>query len=248
MIAVTGISKRFGALDALSDVALSLRPGAVTALVGPNGSGKTTLIKIMLGLARADRGELRVGGVLADANGEYRRTLGYMPQAAQFPQNLRVRDVFELIASLRPTESRDDELICAFGLEAEMNKRVGTLSGGTRQKVSAALAFLFNPGVLILDEPTAGLDPVASGTLKDKIRRARDAGRTILVSSHIIAELEELSDDVAFLCDGRLHFAGPVAELLYQMKKPRLEPAIAAMMRARRVIRSSDPVPAAEEA
>jgi len=243
MITIAGITKHFGPLEALRDVSLTLRPGAVTALVGPNGSGKTTLIKIVLGLSRTDRGELRVNGILADAAGEYRRNIGYMPQAAHFPENLRVRDVLDLISALRKGDERDDELILAFGLKSEMDRKVGTLSGGTRQKVSAAIAFLFSPGVLILDEPTAGLDPVASGILKDKIRRVRAEGRTVLVTSHIMAELEELSDDVAFLCDGRLHFAGPVAQLLAQTHKHHLEPAVASLMRAHRVIRGTDDHP-----
>ena len=235
MIALNGVTKRFGALEVLHDVSLALRPGAVTALVGPNASGKSTLIKIILGLARADSGEVLVDGVRADAAGEYRRALGYMPQAAQFPENLRVRDVLDLIGSLRPGADRDEELLLAFGLESEMEKKVGTLSGGTKQKVSAAIAFLFNPTVLVLDEPTAGLDPVASGILKDKIQRARAGGRTVLVTSHIIAELEEISDDVAFLCDGSLRFAGPIDQLLLQTRKSKLESAVASLMRAQRI-------------
>jgi Cu-processing system ATP-binding protein len=102
--------------------------------------------------------------------------------------------------------------------------------------VSAAIAFLFNPAVLILDEPTAGLDPIASGILKDKIQRTREAGRTVLVTSHIIAELEEISDDVAFLCDGSMRFAGTVHDLLAQTRKPRLESAVASLMRSERVL------------
>jgi Cu-processing system ATP-binding protein len=234
MIALAGIGKRFGALAALDGVSLDLRPGAVTALVGPNGSGKTTLIKIVLGLTRADRGTLAVAGMAADPAGEYRRNLGYMPQASRFPENLTVRHVLDLVGALRPGAERDEELVHSFGLAAEMEKQVGTLSGGTRQKVNAAIAFLFKPRVLILDEPTAGLDPIASGVLKDKIRRARAAGCTVLITSHIMTELEELADDVAFLCDGRLLFAGPVASLLERTKQPRLEAAVAALMLAER--------------
>lgn len=233
MIALTDVRKRFGALDVLKGVSLELRPGAVSALVGPNASGKTTLIKIVLGLTRADAGTLRVGGVAIDADGEYRRALGYMPQIARFPEHLRVRDVLDLVGALRPGAERDEELIGAFGLVAELDRPVGTLSGGTRQKLNAAIAFLFRPALLILDEPTAGLDPIASGILKDKIRRVRAEGRTVLITSHILAELEELADDIAFLCDGSLRFAGSVAALLAQTGETRLEPAIAALMKAR---------------
>ncbi|HLA89369.1 MAG TPA: ABC transporter ATP-binding protein [Gemmatimonadaceae bacterium] len=234
MIALAGIRKRFGALQVLTDISLAVRPGAVTALVGPNASGKTTLLKIVLGLTRPDAGALLVNGEPADAAGDYRRALGYMPQAARFPDNLRVRDVLALVSALRPGTARDEELIGAFALQREMDKPVGTLSGGTRQKLNAAIAFLFRPALLILDEPTAGLDPVASGVLKEKIRRARAEGRTVVVSSHILAELEELADDVAFLCDGSLRFAGTVAALLARTGETRLEPAIAALMRSAR--------------
>jgi Cu-processing system ATP-binding protein len=245
VISLTSVRKRFGPLEVLRDVSLSVRPGAVTALVGPNASGKTTLIKIVLGLTRPDGGIVRVNGVEADASGDYRRALGYMPQAARFPENLRVRDVLELVTALRPGSERDEELIGSFGLASEMNKRVGTLSGGTRQKVNAAIAFLFEPALLILDEPTAGLDPVASGILKDKIRRARASGRTVLITSHVMTELEELADDVAFLCDGTLRFAGTVPELLANTKEQRLEAAIGALLLSGRAAPLAGPPSAA---
>ena len=233
MITFTDVRKRFGALDVLKGVSLEVRPGAVSALVGPNASGKTTLIKIALGLTRPDSGSMHIDGVAMDPDGEYRKALGYMPQVARYPENLSARDVLELVSALRPGAERDEELIRAFALATEMDKPVGNLSGGTRQKLNAAIAFLFRPSLLVLDEPTAGLDPVASGILKDKIRRVRAEGRTVLITSHILAELEELADDIAFLCDGSLRFAGSVAALLAQTGEPRLEPAIARLMRER---------------
>ena len=232
MITLDTIRKRFGALDVLQDVSLALRPGAVTALVGPNGSGKTTLIKIVLGLTRADHGTLHIDGRAADEAGAYRSAIGYMPQAAHFPSNLRVGDVLDLVRQLRPGEATDDELGRAFAMDEITNKFVGTLSGGTRQKVNAVIAFLFRPALLILDEPTAGLDPLSAKVLKDKIRAARGEGRTVLVTSHILAELESLVDDVAFLCDGQLRFAGPVADLLGHTGERSLEDAIAGLMRS----------------
>lgn len=232
MIALDAIRKRYGTLDVLQDVSLTLRTGAVTALVGPNGSGKTTLIKIVLGLTRADSGALHLDGLPADAEGAYRRAIGYMPQAAHFPVNLRVGDVLALVAQLRPGEATDDDLACAFGMDALKDKLVGTLSGGTRQKVNAVIAFMFRPAVLILDEPTAGLDPLSSNVLKEKIRAVRHEGRSVLVTSHVMTELESLADDVAFLCDGRLRFSGSMADLLRRTDERSLEDAVAALMLA----------------
>lgn len=232
MIALDAIRKRYGTLEVLQDVSLALPTGAVTALVGPNGSGKTTLIKIILGLTRADQGQLHLNGLAADAEGAYRRAIGYMPQAAHFPVNLRVADVLELVAQLRPGEPTDDDLSRAFDMQAIKDKYVGTLSGGTKQKVNAVIAFMFRPSVLILDEPTAGLDPLSSNVLKEKIRQVRGEGRTVLVTSHIMTELESLADDVAFLCDGRLRFSGTIADLLGRTGEASLEDAVAALMRA----------------
>jgi Cu-processing system ATP-binding protein len=230
MITFSGVSKRFGARDALAGVSFAVRTGAVTALVGPNGSGKTTLVKIALGLTRPACGSLMIGDVPVDGSWEYRRAIGYMPQLARFPEHLRVRDLLALVDALRPGATRDDALEIAFGLAAHMDAPLGTLSGGTRQKVNAVIAFRFRPSLLILDEPTAGLDPLASRILKDAILRARDEGRTVLISSHILAELEEVADDVAFLCDGTLRFAGSVASVLAQTGRARLGDAIAALM------------------
>lgn len=233
MITFDGIRKRFGALDVLTGVSLDLRPGAVTALVGPNASGKTTLIRIALGLVHADAGTVKVGGLEIDPDGHYRRLIGYMPQSPRYAENLRVHDLLELIAALRPDADRDHALMDAFDVHRESDRRLGTLSGGTRQKLNAAVAFWFAPPILILDEPTAGLDPLAATTLKAYVRRARDDGRTVLITSHVLPEIEELADDVAFLCDGTLRFTGSVAELLARTGRRRLEPAIADLMAAR---------------
>ena len=125
----------------------------------------------------------------------------------------------------------DDELFEAFGLPAELDKPVRTLSGGTRQKLNAAVAFMFRPALLILDEPTAGLDPVASGVLKAKILRARHDGASVVLTSHVLSELEELVDDVVFLLDGRIEFEGSLRRLAELTGEPRLERGIASLMR-----------------
>jgi Cu-processing system ATP-binding protein len=233
MLEIRDLAKRFGATPVLAGVTLAFRPGRVTAVVGPNGAGKTTLIKSILGLVRPDRGEIRLGGVVV-AGDAWRRRVGYMPQIARFPENLTAAELVAMLKDLRGAGAdTDEELVERFALAAHMGKPLRALSGGTRQKVNAVLAFLFRPELLVLDEPTSGLDPVASGVLKDKILAERAAGRTVVVTSHVLSELEELADDVAFLVDGRVHFAGSVEELLRATRQHRLERAVAHMMRFR---------------
>jgi Cu-processing system ATP-binding protein len=231
MIRINGLTKSFGKLAVLRGVDLEIGAGRVTALVGPNGAGKTTLIKIILGLTRGDGGKVLFDGERIGDDPEYRARIGYMPQIARFPDNLTAAELFALHRDLRAQPARADEgLIDRLRLRGEMDRSLRTLSGGTRQKVNAVLAFLFNPDVLILDEPTAGLDPVASAILKDRILEARGAGRTVIVTSHILNELDELADDVAFLADGRMRFSGPVHDLKLATRQLNLERAIAQIM------------------
>lgn len=227
-----GLRKQFGRLTALDRVNIAVAAGRVTALVGPNGAGKSTLIKCLLGLVRADEGSIRLAGTVLESGCDYRRGLGYMPQAPRFPDNLTGREVVDMLRDLRgPAAATDDELLEWFGESGALGRPVRVLSGGTRQKLNAAIAFLFRPGLLILDEPTAGLDPVASGILKDKIRRVRDAGATVVLSSHLIAELEELAEDLIFLVDGRVRYAGTIVGLKEQAGETGLERAMATLLR-----------------
>jgi Cu-processing system ATP-binding protein len=235
MIAMTGVLKRYGRTEVLRGVDLRVERGRVTAVVGPNGAGKTTLIKAVLGLVHLDGGRIAVDGVALDGRVDYRSRIGYMPQIARFPENLSGAELLSLLEELRGAAAGpfDEELAERFRLASELAKPLRALSGGTRQKVNAAMAFRFRPDLLVLDEPTAGLDPVASGILKDKILAERAAGRTFVLTSHIMSELEELADDVAFLLDGRVHFAGPIAELKRVTRQPSLERAVAQIMTAR---------------
>jgi Cu-processing system ATP-binding protein len=231
MVEAQGVSKRFGRLQVLDRVNLSIVRARVTAIVGPNAAGKTTLIKSILGLTRPDSGKITVGGVDVSGDDRYREKIGYMPQIARFPENLTAAELFEMLKDLRGKNATlDEELIEAFSLSGELEKPLRTLSGGTRQKVNAVTAFLFSPDLLILDEPTAGLDPVASGVLKRKIAAEREGGRTFVLTSHIMSELEELADDVAYLHDGKVEFSGPVSDIKSLTSQTNLERAIAAMM------------------
>ena len=234
MIEIAGLTKRFGRHEVLCGLDLAIRRGRVTAIVGPNAAGKTTLIKTILGLVRPDGGTLSFDGTPINGDPSYRSRIGYMPQTPRLPENLRGLDLLDLLVNLRgdASSATDRELVDHFSLEPELQKQLRVLSGGTRQKVNAVAAFLFDPDLLILDEPTAGLDPVSSGILKRKILRARAAGKTVLITSHVMSELEELTEDVAFLSDGRIRFAGALRDLKLRTREVSLEAAIARMMSA----------------
>lgn len=231
MITVRALRKSFGKIEVLRGLDLDFIRGRTTALVGPNAAGKTTLIKTMLGLASADSGDIMIDGRRVTSDPAYRAQIGYMPQIAHFPENLCGHELIEMLDDLRGgSATRDDELISALSLENELDKPLNSLSGGTRQKVNAVIAFLFDPRILILDEPTAGLDPVSSGILKAKIRDAHVAGKTILLTSHIMTEVDELAENIIFLLDGLVRFQGALHDLKTQTRQVNLERAIANVM------------------
>lgn len=228
MIEIQQLTKRFGRLDVLRGIDLELPAGECIALIGPNGCGKTTLIKCILGLVIPTSGEVRFGGESVLHRHEYRRHIGYMPQIGRYPDNMSIGQVMALIRELRSESAATDlELYEAYQLEKMLGKTMRTLSGGTTQKVSAMLAFLFSPQVLILDEPTAGLDPLAAEILKQKILKEKAAGKLILITSHLLSELDELITRVIFMQDGSVQFHRPVAELLADTGTNRLSKAIA---------------------
>lgn len=205
MIAIQHISKRFGKLQVLDNLNLRLEPGACIALAGPNGCGKTTLIKSILGMVLPDKGRIVFNGRDIKNDTVYRRQIGYMPQIGRYPENMTIGQVLDMITNIRNcSEPADYELYDHFGIAGMLQKKMRTLSGGTTQKVSATLAFLFRPPVLILDEPTAGLDPVAAEILKRKIIDAKNNGSLILITSHLLSELEDLVTQIIFMQEGKL--------------------------------------------
>ncbi len=232
MITITQLEKRFGRLHVLRGLDLEIRPNQVTAVLGPNGAGKTTLIKSLLGLVKADSGSITIAGQKINGDASYRSKIGYMPQNARYPDNLSVEEIIEMVKDVRGTgDETDEELFHAFNLKTEMHKKFKTLSGGNRQKVSAVLAFLFRPDIIFLDEPSAGLDPVSSSCLKDKIAREKEAGKTIILTSHIMSEIQELADKVVYILDGVIHFEMTVNQLLETTGERTLERAIARKMK-----------------
>jgi Cu-processing system ATP-binding protein len=234
MITAANVNKKFGKLQALHDISLTCHKGQSISLIGPNGSGKTTFIKCLLGMVVPDSGSIQFNGGPITGEWKYRSKIGYMPQIGRFPDNMTIAQVFDMLKDIRnkDTPSTDEDLLLAFHLNKIMDKRMHTLSGGTRQKVSACLAFLFNPEVLILDEPTAGLDPLSSELLKDKIRTERQKGKLILITSHVLSELDDIVSEVIYLEDGCLKFHKSMEQLKRDTGEDRLAGAIARVMRS----------------
>lgn len=232
MLDIQQLSKRFGRLKALDDVTAQMHRGQAVALVGPNGSGKTTLIKSILGLVVPDSGQITVNGFSIHQNWAYRSHIGYMPQIGRYPDNMRVGQLFDMIQEIRQSDSGiDDDLMRAFEVNNFAHKTMRTLSGGTRQKVSACLAFLFRPDLLILDEPTAGLDPVSAEILKEKVLLEKKRGKLILITSHILNDLEEMTTDVLYIMDGRIKMFLPIDTLKENTGEQKLNRAIAEIMK-----------------
>lgn len=232
MISIRDVSKHFGSLQVLKSIKAEFQLGKSYALIGPNGSGKTTLIKCILGMVMADQGSIEVDGQSIKGQWNYRRKIGYMPQIGRYPDNMTIGQLFSMMKDLRSDcLNRDEELIEGFELNKMMNKRMHTLSGGTRQKVSAALAFLFHPSVLILDEPTAGLDPIAVEIIKEKIQREMEGDKLFLITSHIMSDLDELSSYALYLDNGSLIFNDSIALLKEETGEVRLGKAIATIMK-----------------
>lgn len=233
MIRIENISKRFKRLQALDGITAGFESGQVISLVGPNGSGKTTLIKCILGMVKPDQGDILVAGQSVQSQHDYRRQIGYMPQIGRYPDNMKIRQLFEMLFSLRQAETAtaDRELIRDFELENIFEKPMRTLSGGTRQKVSAALAFLFNPPILILDEPTAGLDPLAAEILKAKMLKEKRNNKLILITSHILSDLDELTSHIMYMQDGKQIFFKDLNAVREETGEIKMGRAIARIMK-----------------
>lgn len=235
MIIATNVTKKFGKLTALNNVSVTCNRGQSISLIGPNGSGKTTFIKCLLGMVVPDSGFITFNQQNISHDWQYRQHIGYMPQTGRYPENMTIAQIFDMMKDIRKKTNPvlDEELVNLFELENISSKRMRTLSGGTRQKVSAALAFLFSPDVLILDEPTAGLDPVATEILKDKIRKEKAKGKLLFITSHILSDLEDIITEVIYMQDGDLRFHKSLAQLQEDTGEMRLSRAIAQVMQKR---------------
>lgn len=232
MIIANNVTKTFGKLKALDNVSMNCLRGQTIALIGPNGSGKTTLIKSILGMVVPDSGFITFDQDNILHTWSYRDRIGYMPQIGRYPENMSIAQVFSMMRDIRKSiTTTDEELITAFGLGEMMQKKMRTLSGGTRQKVSASLAFLFNPDVLILDEPTAGLDPLASEILKYKIIKEKQKGKLILITSHVLSELDDVISEIIYMQEGKVQFHKSLQQLQEDTGEVKLAKAIAHFMK-----------------
>jgi len=235
MIEIKGLKKKFGRLKVLNGIDLSIKEGLTTAILGPNGSGKTTLIKSILGMVRPSEGVILLNELPVIGTWKYREQIGYLPQIARFPENLSVKELISFVENLRSQSGDYLKLVEMFGLKESLNKKLRFLSGGTRQKVNLLLTFMFNCPLYILDEPTSGLDPVALLNLKDHLAQLKHEGKTILITTHIINIVEEVSDELIFLLEGNIFYKGSYQGLMKGQKEENLEKAIAKILKGNHV-------------
>jgi len=230
MIKIKNLHKKFGKLTVLDGLDLNITKGGIFAILGPNGSGKTTLIKCLLGMVIPNKGEILLEDKSVLKKWDYRNNLNYLPQIANFPSNLSVIELIKMVKNLRPKKSNEQKLIDLFGLNEFLNKKLGNLSGGTKQKVNIVLTFMFDSELILLDEPTTGLDPIALIHLKELIKQEKERGKTILITTHIMSFVDEMADEIVFLLDGKIYFKGSVDKLKKQTNETNLEHAIATLM------------------
>lgn len=208
-----GIVQRTG-IEALRGVSLRVQEGEIFGLLGPNGAGKTTLIKILLGIVSADRGTVKLFG-LDSRRAEARRLVGYLPEDHQLPEYLKAWQVLDFFSKLSGIHDRAhvDALLKLVGLDDRRASKVREFSKGMRQRLGLAQALLNKPKLLILDEPTANLDPLGRKDVKDLLLRLKGEGTTVFISSHVLTEIERICDRVAILHQGQLLTEGTVEEL-----------------------------------
>jgi Cu-processing system ATP-binding protein len=227
MIRIQNLTKCFRQLEVLKGISVNIREGAVTGIVGPNAGGKTTLIKCILGLVVPDKGSIRVHDEEIIGKWEYRSRIGYMAQHPEFPGNLTLSELLRMLRDLRRASSdRSRELLERLALEPYLKRPLDKLSGGTKQKIAAMAAFLFDPPLLILDEPTVGLDPVSAVRFKKLVFEDAARGKTVILVSHMMGEVEQMVSEMVFLLDGRALFQGGIDEIRSRTGEPSLEQAI----------------------
>ena len=218
VLELASVTKRYGRRVALREVSLALDEGRALGLLGPNGAGKTTALRLLLGFAAPSAGAARLGGI-DPRRPQARQGVGYLPERLALPSRARVRAFLRLHAALAGLRGADrdqeaDEALVHTGLEDRADDRLGDLSKGLRQRVGFAQALLGRPRLLLLDEPTSGLDPLGVRDARGWIAAARARGASVLVSSHVLSEVERTCDEIAILHEGRIVRSGPLRTLV----------------------------------
>jgi ABC-2 type transport system ATP-binding protein len=214
VVAVGGLTKRFGSLTAVDDLSFTVEPGRVTGFLGPNGAGKTTTLRLLLGLATPDAGSVTIGGIRYAQRPRPAQHVGAALEAASFHPGRSARDHLRVYApEIGVPDTRCDEVLAMVGLTGSADRRVGGFSTGMRQRLALAATLLGDPQVLLLDEPANGLDPEGIAWLRQFLRFLAGQGRTVLLSSHVLSEVEQTVDDVVIIAKGRLVHASSLSDL-----------------------------------
>lgn len=207
-IEAANLQKTYGAETALDDVSLSIERGTVYGFLGPNGAGKTTTMRLLTGLSRPTSGTVRICGTPADDRRSIATHVGYLPETPPLYEAFSAREQLEYVAELREIPSvateRIERYLDRFGLTDDADKRISTYSKGMKQKTAFIQSVLHDPDVLLLDEPTAGLDPRAARQMRESIAEFADGGTTVFLSTHILPVVEAVADEIGVLLDGRL--------------------------------------------
>lgn len=240
MIQLQQLHKSFRTNHVLQGIDLSFPASGIVALLGPNGSGKTTLLKSILGMVIPDEGNILFQGEAILGKYDYRKTIGYLSQIVQFPENLTGRELIDLMKQMKGGITREEELISLFNIEGELDKKMGTLSGGNKQKINITLAMMHNDALVILDEPSTGLDPLSLRKFKNFLLREKEMGKLIIVTTHIMSLAEELADDIIFIMNGKVHYEGSLTNLLVLHLEDDLEAAIANILEHKKKVRHDE--------
>lgn len=223
LLYINNLTKKYGSFTAVRQLSLHIPEGDLFGFVGPNGAGKTTTIRMVCGLLRATSGSIKIGNVKgAVGSKEMKRMIGYVPDFFGVYDNLKVREYMDLYGSMYGMYSRDiakltNDLLELVNLSDKKEDYVDTLSRGMKQRLCVARALLHNPKLLLLDEPSSGLDPRARVEMKELLKNLHSMGKTILISSHILSELSEMCTSIGIMNHGQLITAGRIEEIMYQI-------------------------------
>ena len=214
IIQIANLYKSFGKTKVLQGIDLNFEASKISVVLGPNGSGKTTLIKSILGMVIPESGSIKVMGTEIQNQWAYRENISYLPQIANFPANLTVQELVNMITDLRGKAAHEEsDLINDFGLGPFMKIRLTNLSGGTKQKVNILLAFMYDSPIMMLDEPTNGLDPQGIAEIRELIIEIANGGKTIIIASHLLDEVQKVCSHFCVLQRGKLIYNGLVEDV-----------------------------------